>query len=170
MTGGGAYGVEAFGSSKVEIQGTAPLSFPENPGGIVALNLDDSSSLLVTGGEIGGIDFRDNATAVLQGGSILHISSFQYVPMPNNIAYPNIEIVVREYDDSNPNLITGVWDVDNNNDNQFDTFSIQLHNQAGYDPVIENIKFTVIPEPVTLLFFGFGGLAVCRFGKRKQLK
>ena len=170
MTGGGAYRIEAFDFSYVEIQGTTPLSYPENAGGIVGLNLDDSSSLLVTGGEIGGIDFRDNARAVLRGGQIDNIESYQYVPMPNNIAYPHIEMVVREYDDSNTNLITGAWNVDNDNNSEFDTFSIQLYDQAGYDPVIDNITFTVIPEPMTLLLFGLGGLGVCRLGKRKSLK
>jgi len=33
-------------------------------------------------------------------------------------------------------------------------FDIQLVDQGGYDPMIENIKFTIIPEPVTLCMMG----------------
>ena len=122
------------------------------------------------GGETGNFVIHGNAKANLQGGRIDYIGSFQYVPTVNNITYPHIEMVVREYDDSNPNLVTGVWNVDNDSDGEYDPFSINLIDQSGYDPVIENITFTIIPEPMTLLFFGFGGLTVRRLGKRIRLK
>lgn len=162
MTGGGVIEIRARDFSYVEVQGTTPLQI--NVGGIYDLNLYDSSSLLVTGGEIGGIDFRNNATAVLQGGSILHISSFQYVPMPNNIAYPHITIDCQLDSvvyDSQTNVVAGNW-------KNGDPFSIQLHDQSGYDPVMQNIEF--VPEPATLLLFGVGGFGVRRFVKRRQLK
>ncbi|RKY07414.1 MAG: hypothetical protein DRP66_06760 [Planctomycetota bacterium] len=165
VTGGGAYGVEAFDSSYVKVQGTAPLEI--DVGGIYVLDLDDSSSLLVTGGEIGGIAFRDNATAVLRGGSILHISSFQ---RPLGGDYPPSywdKHITIEYSGELPtvdgdNLLTGLWP-------DGSAFSIQLHDGAGvFYPAITNIEF--VPEPMTLLLFGFGGLAVRELGKRSQLK
>ncbi len=167
MTGGGIDRIEAFDFSYVEVQGTAPLQ--HMVGGIYDLNLDDSSSLLVAGGEIGGIDFRDDPQAVLRGGSILHISSYQDADdlvqvgwdYENNVPIfrKHIELIVRDWShDVQTNLLTGIWNVDNDNDDLFDTFGIQLHDQAGYDPTIENITFTIIPEPATLLLFGLGGL------------
>ncbi len=169
MTGGGANGIEAYDSSYVEIRGTAPLQ--QFVGGISTIDLSHNSTMNYYGGETRGLYLYNNAWAVLYGGSMEHIDSYQYVPMPNNIAYPHIEMVVRDWSHNDQtNLLTGIWNVDNDNNSEFDTFSIQLYDQAGYDPVIENITFTVIPEPVTLFLFGFGGLAVCTVGKRKQLK
>jgi len=127
------------------------------------LNLDDSSSLIVAGGEIVGIGIYDDATAVLRGGQIQYLYSYQYVGWGNNYV-PHIEIVC-DVDSVNynttTNVLTGNW-LDGS------SFNIQLRDQTGYDPAIENIFFT--PEPVTLLLFGFGGLVVRSFGKRKSLK
>ena len=133
----------------------------------MGLYLDDSSRLLVTGGEIGGIDFRDNATAVLRGGQIGNIESFQ---RPLGGDYPPSywdKHITIEYSGELPtvdenNLLTGLW-ADGS------AFSIQLHDGTGvFHPAISNIEF--VPEPMTLLLFGFGGLGIRRFGKRNQLK
>ena len=119
------------------------------------------------GGETSGLYVYGNAQAVLQGGTILHISSFQDVfnvivgrdEDGNPIFNMHIEMIVRDWSHNAPtNLLTGTWNVDNDNNDQFDTFSIQLHDQTGYDKAIDNITFTIIPEPATLLLFGLGGL------------
>ena len=150
VTGGGALDIDAINSSYVEVRGTAPLE--EDVGGIYTLDLNQTSSLYQYGGEIGSIDIRGNAHAVFEGGQIWYINSFQDVPTPNNVAYPHIEIICRDwlYIPSTKKL-TGTWE-------DFSTFDIQLVNQAGYDPVIDNIKITIIPEPATLLLVGVGGL------------
>jgi hypothetical protein len=65
-------------------------------------------------------------------------------------------MIVKEYEYvTSSNMLTGLW-VDDS------AFSIQLVDQTGYDPVIDNIAFTVIPEPATLLLFGLGGLLLRR--------
>jgi len=167
VTGGGADQVTAFDNSSIEIRGTArPLQI--DVGGIWNMTLFHNSTLSYYGGETGGITFYSNASAVLQGGRIDYISSYQYVPMPNNTAYPHIEIISREYDDSNPNLITGIWNVDNDSDGEFDTFSINLIDQTGYDHVIDNITFTIIPEPATLCMVAVGVLLVRRRSERRR--
>ena len=149
-----------FGSSYIEILNTSSLT---SSGGVADLNLDDTSRLQLFGGEIGVIDFRDHSVADLRGGNINYIRSFQQVGwVGRDWVSPYIEIVCRNYDDSNPNWITGTWNVDNNHDGQWDTFSIQLLNQDGYSPVIDNIQFTTVPDPATFALLGLGGLLLCR--------
>ncbi len=152
VTGAGAYRIEARGVSYVEVQGTAPLQ--EFVGGIGMILLDGGSSMNYYGGESASLRVYDNAYAVLQGGRIDYIRSFQYVMSPNQTYIPHIEIVSTEYDfDSSTNKLTGVWMDDS-------TFDIQLVDQSGYDPVIENIFFT--PEPATLCMMGVGVLLLRR--------
>ena len=148
ITGGGVYDIDAFFSSYIEVRGTAPLQ--EFTGGIALLMLQHFSTLNYYGGETGSLRLYDNAKATISGGQIGYIRSFQDVPMPNNVAYPHIEIICKTHDyNTSSKLLTGTWFDDS-------TFSIQLVNQAGYDPVIDNIRF--IPEPATLLLVGVGGL------------
>lgn len=161
ITGAGVAEVIAKGASYVEVHGTtAPLQL--DVGGVYALLLDDTSSMNYYGGETGDITFHDNAAAVIQGGRIDYISSYQYVLSPNQTYIPHIEIIVREYDDSNPNFITGIWNVDKDDNGEYDIFSINLLDQAGYDPVLDNIKFTIIPEPATLCMLGVSILLLRR--------
>lgn len=132
-----------------------------NVGGIAVIALNHNSMMNYYGGETSGLYTYSDAQAVLRGGRIDHISSYQYVWWGDNYV-PHIEIVCKEHDfNSSTNILTGVWMDDS-------LFNIQLHDQTGYDPAIENIFFT--PEPVTLLLFGFGGLVVRGIGKRKSLK
>jgi len=67
---------------------------------------------------------------------------------------------VSEYNyDESTRKLTGLWWDDT-------TFDIQLEDVPQYERTIDNIEF-IVPEPVTLLLFGFGGLVVRSFGKRK---
>lgn len=153
VLGAGAGWIDSRGSSYVEVHNTdTPLEL--NVGGIWTMDLNDSSDLVYLGGETMDLTLSDHATAILEGGRIDYISSFQYVLSPNQNYIPHIEIVSTEYDfDSSTNTLTGVW-MDGS------TFDIQLVDQSGYDPVIENIFFT--PEPATLLLVGAGGLLLRR--------
>ncbi len=163
VNGGGASAVDAWDYSFVEVRYTStPLGL--DVGGINTLSLHDNSILNYYGGLTGILSLRGDAQTFLFGGSINAILSYQYVPMPNNIAYPRITIDCQLDSvvyDSQTNIVMGNW-------NNGELFSIQLYDQSGYDPVIENIEF--VPEPMTLLLFGFGGFAIRRFVKRRQLK
>jgi hypothetical protein len=163
MTGGGVLQIVGFDSSYVEIRGTAPLQ--DYVGGIPVIGLNHNSTMDYYGGETGGLYMYGNATANLQGGRINYISSYQDVfnvivgrdEQGNPIFNKHIEMIVREWAyNSQTKVLSGVWNVDNNNDSLFDTFAIQLHNQTGYDPVIDNITFTIIPEPSTLCIIAAG--------------
>ena len=158
MTGGGTATITAENSSYVEIWGSDPLN--QFPGGISGIHLKDSSDLNYYGGETALLDVREHGAAILQGGVITTIRTYQHVPSDNQPYSRHIEIVCRSYDASNPNFITGVWDVDNDEDGEYDTFAINLVDQAGYDRVIDNIFCT--PEPGTLCMMGLGGLLLRR--------
>ena len=158
VTGGGAYSIDAHNNSSIEVQNTAP--FQIWVGGIVRIVLSGNSNLDFSGGELDSLYIDNNATATLTGGYINKIYSEQYLNYPNTVP-PHIEIICREYTPS-INLVTGIWDVDNDNDGFYDTFSIELKNQSGYDPVIDNIKFTIVPEPISMVLLGIGGLLIKR--------
>ena len=159
VTGAGALSIRAYGSSYVELRETTP-PLQMDVGGVWGMRLNDSSSMNYYGGETGDITFWDNSSAVIQGGRIDYISSYQYVLSSNQTYIPHIEIVSTEYDfDSSTNKLTGVWMDDS-------TFDIQLVDQSGYDPVIENIFFT--PEPATLCMMGVGVLLLRRRSERRR--
>jgi hypothetical protein len=52
-------------------------------------------------------------------------------------------------------MLSGLWGNDS-------LFNIQLVNVSGYSPTIDNIKFTIIPEPATMLLLAVGGLLLKR--------
>jgi hypothetical protein len=150
MTGGNTPDITAKDSSYVEVKGSDPLDV--FPGGITGIHLEDSSSLLYLGGETSALKIYEHAYATLEGGRIDSLFSFQDVMSPNQNYVPHIEIVCKEHEyDSLTKRLTGVWMDDT-------TFNIQLVNQSGYDPVIENIFFT--PEPATLLLLGAGVMLI----------
>ncbi len=160
VTGGGAYQIDAFNYSTIVVEDTTPLQV--NVGGIAIIDISDWCSLEISGGEIGYLYIEDYyATATLSGGSINKILSFQDVYSPNDVYTPHIEIICREYTASS-SLITGVWNVDNDGDGFYDTFNIELEDQPEYDPVLENIKFTIVPEPISLALLGLGGFVIRR--------
>ena len=61
----------------------------------------------------------------------------------------HIEMLVKEYTfNTQTKMLKGTWGDDS-------LFSIQLidRTQYGYSPAIDNIKFTIIPEPMSLIYW-----------------
>ena len=145
------------------ILGTSTLG--SGTGGIWQISLGDESHLDFSGGQVHQLDFNINATAILSGGLIEEIWSYQVAYQyddsdpPVLVPNPHISII---YSGDLPtvdasNILTGLW-------GNGSAFSIELHNVSGYSPVIENIQF--IPEPTTLLLLGLGGLMLRRKYRR----
>jgi hypothetical protein len=160
MTDGGFGDLNLFGESSATIKGTSPLA--EGTGGIWIIRLLNNSSLYMTSGQVNMIDIGNNATAVLKGGLIRHIYSYQWVPYtPGRDGVPNPNIKLYYSGDlptlDSSNVLTGLW-------GNGDPFSIHLHDVPGYDPVIQNIQFILVPEPMTLTLFTLGTLLL----RRKQ--
>ena len=133
----------------------------EFTGGIWDFNMGGYSLLDFSGGEIYQFDIGSYATATFSGGRIDEIWSTQSAwtlaghPL-ELVPDPHIEIVALDWDwDEITNVLTGTWA-------DFSTFDIQLVDRVGYDPVIENIAFTIVPEPASLLLIAAGGLLIRR--------
>jgi len=149
MTGGGIDRLNLYDHTAATIQGTSPLG--EFIGGIWLLELNNSSHLDFSGGQLHVIDFDHDSTATFSGGRIDEIQSDQLVTLD-----PHIEIICRDYSwYASTNILTGTWE-------DYTTFNIQLFNQTPYTPVIENIKFTIVPEPFSLLLLAAGGTLLTR--------
>jgi hypothetical protein len=141
-------------NSSATIKGTSTLK--EGEGGIWQIILANDSYLDMLGGEIHEIDISHNATAILKGGLIEAIYSYQIVPEPHIALYysgtlPTVQTI------SGFNYLVGNW-------GNGEPFSIYLHD-TGYD-VYGNFEFILVPEPVAMLLLGLGGLLLRRRGWR----
>ncbi len=162
MTGGGAI-LTAEDHSIVDIQNTAPLEVLT--GGIWEVNLTDQSYLNMEGGGVAWLGMKGNSTSIIHGGQINNIDSWQTVsvigrdPITGESIYNrHIEMIVKDYVyNTQTKILRGTWGDDS-------LFSIQLidRTQYGYSPAIDNIKFTIIPEPMSLMLLALGGLVVRR--------
>lgn len=164
MTGGAARSLTLTEYSYGLIQNTSPYS--DDPvGGIRVLDLMGHSHLDFYNGDVFNMVLGSGGTATVYGGQFQEIHSMQALlvtgsdPLTGNPIYnSHIEIVCRDwlYNAANKRL-TGTW-------GDFSKFNITLvdYPQYGYNPTIDNIQFTIVPEPVSLLLVGIGGLMIRR--------
>lgn len=144
------------------ILGTSTLG--SGTGGIWRIELGDESRLDFSGGQAHQLDLNVNATAILSGGLIEEIWSYEVAYQYNDsdppqlVANPHITII---YSGELPtvdvsNVLTGLW----GNGDPFSIYLSDVPEGYGYSPAIENIQF--IPEPAALLLFGLGGILLRR--------
>jgi hypothetical protein len=108
----------------------------------------------MSGGEINWLDINGYGTATLSGGQINTLRNYNLQPIHDKL----VEIVCKEYNyNAQTKILTGLW-------GDGSAFSIKLSDSAQYTftPTYDIIKFTIIPEPATLLLLGLGGVLLCR--------
>ena len=150
MTGGGGYHLALFDKSYASIQNTSLLS--EGTGGIWEIQIAGYSSLDFLGGQVHRLDVSSYAYIYIYNGQIDQIYSSQ-----NATHTKHIEIFCQSgfnYN-STTGYLTGLW-------GDGSAFNIKLINVDGYSPTIDNIKFTIIPEPATMLLLAVGGMLIRR--------
>jgi hypothetical protein len=160
MTGGGGDILSLSDWSTGRIEGTSPYNeYPR--GGIQVLQLGGYSHLDFYNGDVFHLSMTTYSTAALYGGKFQEIRSSQVAwkyagDPPIQVPNPHIEMFVRDwlYNPANMRL-TGTW-------GDLSSFNIKLIDVQGYSPTIDNIQFTIIPEPVTIGLLALGGLWIRR--------
>jgi len=157
--GGGASLLQIENYARLEVQATSPLGYM---GGIWDIKLFGHSHMGYFGGQTEELSMRNYSTAKLYGGRIDYITSYQKVfdvivgwdKQGKPIFNTHIEMFVRDYKYNPASMrITGTWE-------DYTTFNIKLLDQSSdprFDPAIDNIKFTIIPEPATFVLLILGG-------------
>ena len=119
----------------------------------------------ISGGYIKELTVKSRSFTNISGGQIDLLRSEQTVPWgwvgvepePREyVPFPYVNIICRSNSwDETTNILTGVWE-------DYSTFNIQLEDVDGFDMAIDNIKFTIVPEPVSILFLGCGTILLSR--------
>ena len=147
MTGGQGGNLSLGGWSTATIEDTNPI-IGEGDGGIWQLNTASYSELTINGGEINDLGGQHESLINLSGGQILgDLTVF------NLTAWVHIYGYGFNNDPFSGSPLTGFWA-------DATPFSINLVDStiSTYDQII----FHEIPEPVSILLFGLGGLMLRR--------
>jgi hypothetical protein len=145
---GGMHGLTLEYRSSADIFGTSDLV--DGFGGIWQINLGNNSHLNMFSGQVHEIDISHSATAILKGGLIESIYSYQIVPDPHiTLYYSGTLPMVQKINGFD--YLVGNW-------GNGDPFSIYLHN-TGYN-AYGNFEFILVPEPTSLAFLALGGWLV----------
>jgi len=148
MTDGGFGSLTFLGYSTGKIEGTSTLV--EGSGGIWQVNLANNSHFDMFDGQVHEIDISHNATAILKGGLMESIYSYQIVPDPHiTLYYSGTLPLVQKINGFD--YLVGNW-------GNGDSFSIYLHN-TGYK-AYGNFEFILVPEPAGLAFLALSGWLV----------
>ena len=180
MTGGTCVQLVMQNISIATIEDTAPLGENSSDGGIWSLSgggqelnilggeirkIETSVDLItnISGGYIKELTVKSRSFTNISGGQIDLLISEQTVPWgwvgvepePREyVPFPYVNIICRSNSwDETTNILTGVWE-------DYSTFNIQLEDVDGFDKAIDNIEFTIVPEPVSLVLLGLGGLII----------
>ena len=154
VMGGGSALIDAWDNSRIEIHSTSlPLGL--DVGGVYDIPLNDSSTLLFSGGATESLKVFKNASALLTGGTINLLTIYHYGSMTSSVTIDCRAGWEWLYTAGKVSGITGVWH--NGTD-----FEIEFVNPGSIFPDTWNFVH-VIPEPATLLLLGFGGLLLRRW-------
>jgi len=154
IIGGNATGLIAYDFSRIEIASTSlPLSY-DGKRGVYDIALNDSSTLLFSGGATESLKVFKNASAVLTGGTINLITIYR---RPQDSCLVTIDC--RDgwewlYTENQITGISGLW-------KNGEPFDIELYNLGSpWPPTAQYVN--VVPEPATLLLVGVGSLLLRR--------
>ncbi len=137
--------VWAYGSSYINVYG----------GKMYTLISDEYSTVSMSGGKASTLYVLGNSSTILSGGTINDILNNQFVPLDEKISF-NILCKTWDWDEDN-NILSGYWADDS-------VFSIRLIDTkwANGDVyrLIDQIDFTIVPEPISILLLSLGGIIV----------
>lgn len=155
VDGGGALKISVGDNGHLIVKSTStPLQMLV--GGVYDILLFNNAYLEYLNGATQLVSVRtDNATTILKGGTVNQLSSYQYGTTDNIFIYAQKDS--WSWIDNDPlKGIQGNWLANGL------PFYIEFINKTdlGFNPVHVNVK--VIPEPASLLLFGFGGWLIRR--------
>jgi WD40 repeat protein len=160
ISGGNATTLDVYDFSRIEIYSTSqPLSYTDKRG-VYDIHLNDSSTLLFSGGATESLKVGKNAQALLTGGTINLLTIYHYGSMTSSVTIDCKDGWQWLYTAGKVSGITGVWQ-------NGMPFQIEFVNPGSIFPDTWNFVH-VIPEPATIALFGLGVIFLRRKGDKTQ--